>query len=104
MYSVDTRHQTGRIRQYPSRARRARGITIEDAERDTHVSKRYLHALKTRTSAFPAPVYARGFRVPTPGTGLNPEELIRVFPIRSSRSTSAAAEHQPPVGNTINMN
>ncbi len=65
-----------------SRARRARGITLEDAERDTHVSKRYLQALETEEfTAFPAPVYARGFlRTYSRYLGLNPEELIRVFP------------------------
>lgn len=65
-----------------SRARRARGITIEDAERDTHVSRRYLQALETEDfSIFPAPVYARGFlRTYSRYLGLNPEELVRVFP------------------------
>lgn len=65
-----------------SRARRARAITLEDAERDTHVSRRYLQALETEDFAvFPAPVYARGFlRTYSRYLGLNPEELIRVFP------------------------
>ncbi len=65
-----------------SRARRARGITIEDAERDTHVSKRYLQALESEDfSLFPAPVYARGFlRTYSRYLGLNPDELVRVFP------------------------
>jgi cytoskeletal protein RodZ len=65
-----------------SRARRARGITLEDAERDTHVSRRYLQALESEDfSSFPAPVYARGFlRTYSRYLGLNPEELIRVFP------------------------
>jgi cytoskeletal protein RodZ len=65
-----------------SRARRARGITLEDAERDTHVSRRYLTALETEDfSVFPAPVYARGFlRTYSRYLGLNPEELMRVFP------------------------
>jgi hypothetical protein len=65
-----------------SRARRSRGITIEDAERDTHVSRRYLQALESEDfSLFPAPVYARGFlRTYSRYLGLNPEELVRVFP------------------------
>src|SRR3972149_2464576 len=65
-----------------SRARRARGITIEDAERHTHVSRRYLQALETEEFAiFPAPVYARGFlRTYSRYLGLNPQELVRVFP------------------------
>ena len=65
-----------------SRARRARAITLEDVERDTHVSKRYLQALENEDfSVFPAPVYARGFlRTYSRYLGLNPEELLRVFP------------------------
>jgi cytoskeletal protein RodZ len=65
-----------------SRTRRARGITLEDAERDTHVSRRYLQALENEEfTAFPAPVYARGFlRTYARYLGLNPEELVRVFP------------------------
>lgn len=65
-----------------SRARRARGITLEDAERDTHVSRRYLQALEAEDfSVFPAPVYARGFlRTYSRYLGLNPDELLRVFP------------------------
>jgi cytoskeletal protein RodZ len=65
-----------------SRARRARAITLEDVERDTHVSKRYLEALENEDfSIFPAPVYARGFlRTYARYLGLNPEELIRIFP------------------------
>ena len=65
-----------------SRARRARAITLEDVERDTHVSRRYLQALENEDfSIFPAPVYARGFlRTYSRYLGLNPEELLRVFP------------------------
>lgn len=65
-----------------SRARRARGISLEDAEKDTHVSRRYLQALETEDfSVFPAPVYARGFlRTYSRYLGLNPDELLRVFP------------------------
>lgn len=65
-----------------SRTRRARGITLEDAERDTHVSRRYLAALESEDfSVFPAPVYARGFlRTYSRYLGLNPEELLRIFP------------------------
>jgi cytoskeletal protein RodZ len=65
-----------------SRARRARAITLEDVERDTHVSRRYLQALENEDfSLFPAPVYARGFlRTYSRYLGLNPEELLRIFP------------------------
>jgi cytoskeletal protein RodZ len=65
-----------------SRARRSRAITLEDVERDTHVSRRYLQALENEDfTIFPAPVYARGFlRTYSRYLGLNPEELLRVFP------------------------
>ncbi len=65
-----------------SRARRARAITLEDVERDTRVSKRYLAALEDEDfSIFPAPVYARGFlRTYSRYLGLNAEELLRIFP------------------------
>lgn len=65
-----------------SRARRARAITLEDVERDTHVSRRYLQALENEDfSIFPAPVYARGFlRTYSRYLGLNSDELIRLFP------------------------
>jgi cytoskeletal protein RodZ len=65
-----------------SRARRARAITLEDVERDTHVSRRYLQALENEDfSIFPAPVYARGFlRTYSRYLGLNPDELLRIFP------------------------
>lgn len=78
-----------------SRARRARGITLEDAERDTHVSRRYLTALENEDfSVFPAPVYARGFlRTYARYLGLNPDELLRVFP----NGDIAPAEIAPPL-------
>lgn len=65
-----------------SRARRARAITLADVERDTRVSRRYLEALENEDfSIFPAPVYARGFlRTYSRYLGLNPEELLRIFP------------------------
>ena len=76
------RPRTGELGNTLSRARRARAITLEDVERDTHVSRRYLEALENEDfSIFPAPVYARGFlRTYSRYLGLNPEELIRIFP------------------------
>ena len=74
--------RTGELGNTLSRARRARAITLEDVERDTHVSRRYLQALENEDfSIFPAPVYARGFlRTYARYLGLNPDELLRVFP------------------------
>ncbi|HXH21834.1 MAG TPA: helix-turn-helix domain-containing protein [Dehalococcoidia bacterium] len=90
-----------------SRARRARAITLEDAERDTHVSKRYLQALENEDfSVFPAPVYARGFlRTYSRYLGLNPEELIRVFPNQElTVDITPLPAISRPVGNSISMN
>lgn len=90
-----------------SRARRARAITLEDAERDTHVSRRYLQALENEDfSAFPAPVYARGFlRTYSRYLGLNPDELIRVFPNQElTVDITPLPTISRPVANSINMN
>jgi hypothetical protein len=90
-----------------SRARRARAITLEEAERDTHVSKRYLQALENEDfSAFPAPVYARGFlRTYSRYLGLNPEELIRVFPNQElTVDITPLPSVSRPAVNSINMN
>ncbi|HLG10592.1 MAG TPA: helix-turn-helix domain-containing protein [Dehalococcoidia bacterium] len=80
--SPQVRPRTGELGNTLSRARRARAITLEDVERDTRVSKRYLAALEDEDfSIFPAPVYARGFlRTYSRYLGLNPEELLRIFP------------------------
>jgi hypothetical protein len=80
--SPQPRPRTGELGNTLSRARRARAISLEDVERDTRVSKRYLAALEDEDfSIFPAPVYARGFlRTYARYLGLNPEELLRVFP------------------------
>jgi len=80
--AAQLRPRTGELGNTLSRARRARAITLEDVERDTHVSRRYLEALENEDfSIFPAPVYARGFlRTYSRYLGLNPEELIRIFP------------------------
>jgi len=90
-----------------SRARRARGITLEDVERDTHVSRRYLQALEAEDfSIFPAPVYARGFlRTYSRYLGLNPEELIRIFPNGSLTVdiTPLPVVNRPPA-QVININ
>ena len=64
------------------RAREARGLTLEDAERDTRISRRYLQALETEQfEAIPAPVYARGFlRSYSQYLGLDPQEMLSLFP------------------------
>jgi cytoskeletal protein RodZ len=63
-------------------ARVARGLTIEDAERDTRISKRYLEALEREDfSAFPAPFYARAFlRTYAQYLGLDAAQLLAALP------------------------
>lgn len=65
------------------RARQARGITIEDAERATRIPRRYLEALEQENfGILPAPVYARGFLRSYSGyLGLDPAELLPFFPV-----------------------
>lgn len=64
------------------RAREARGLTLEDAERDTRISRRYLQALESEQfEVIPAPVYARGFlRSYSQYLGLDPQEALSLFP------------------------
>ncbi len=59
-----------------------RGLTLEDAERDTRISKRYLQALESEQfEIIPAPVYARGFlRSYSQYLGLDPQEMLELFP------------------------
>lgn len=64
-----------------SQARVARGLTLEDCERDTRISKRYLDALEREDwKIFPAPVYSRAFlRTYAAYLGLDPQQLMRMF-------------------------
>lgn len=64
-----------------SEARIARGLTLEDCERDTRISKRYLDALEREDwKVFPAPVYSRAFlRTYAQYLSLDPRELMRMF-------------------------
>jgi len=64
-----------------SQARVARGLTLEDCERDTRISKRYLDALEREDwKIFPAPVYSRAFlRTYAQYLSLNPADLMRQF-------------------------
>ena len=54
---------------------------LEDAERDTRISRRYLQALETEQfDVIPAPVYARGFlRSYSQYLGLDPQEMLALF-------------------------
>ena len=65
------------------RARTAKGITVEDAERVTRIPRKYLEALELENfGILPAPVYARGFlRSYASFLGLEPNELLPFFPV-----------------------
>lgn len=64
-----------------AQARSQRGLTLEDCERDTRISKRYLDALEREDwDVFPAPVYSRAFlRTYAQYLGQDATELMRVF-------------------------
>lgn len=72
----------GELGSWLVRAREARGLTLEDAERDTRISRRYLQALEAEQfEVIPAPVYARGFlRSYSQYLGLDPEDMLALFP------------------------
>jgi Helix-turn-helix domain/PASTA domain len=76
-----------------SQARLARGLSLEDAERSTLISRRFLRALETQDySVFPAPVYARGFlRTYSRFLGLDPEQQVRELPIAWNDTPRLAA-------------
>jgi len=63
-------------------ARVARGLSLQDAERDTRISGRYLEALEAEDfGVFPATVYSRAFfRTYAQYLGLDAHELLRLFP------------------------
>jgi transcriptional regulator with XRE-family HTH domain len=65
------------------RARQARGLTLEEVERDTRISRRYLQALENENfGLLPAPVYARGFlSTYARYLGLEPANLLPLFPV-----------------------
>ncbi|MEO8540733.1 MAG: helix-turn-helix domain-containing protein [bacterium] len=81
-----------------TRAREARGLTLEDAERDTRISRRYLQALEgEQFEVIPAPVYARGFlRSYSQYLGLDPSEALSMFPREDDPEYQRVAEATTP--------
>lgn len=63
-------------------ARKARGLTLRDVERDTRISTKYLQALEEeRLEVLPAPVYARAFtRTYAQYLGLDAARLVQQLP------------------------
>jgi transcriptional regulator with XRE-family HTH domain len=91
-----------------SQARVARGLTLEDCERDTRISKRYLDALEREDwKIFPAPVYSRAFlRTYAQYLGLSPVELMRQFHAQTEEPPPAFKPlpeiQAPPATGTMN--
>lgn len=79
-------------------AREARGLTLEDAERDTRISRRYLQALEEEQfSIIPAPVYARGFlRSYSQYLGLDPQEAMARYPREEDAYAAPIAQPATP--------
>jgi len=81
-----------------AQARLAKGISLEDAERGTRISKRFLIALEARDySVFPAPVYARGFlRTYCRYLGLDPEPELSALPLAWDQEPAIPARPSMP--------
>jgi transcriptional regulator with XRE-family HTH domain len=80
-------------------ARVARGLTLEDCERDTRISKRYLDALEREDwKIFPAPVYSRAFmRTYSQYLGLDPQALMRAMTAREEQQEPATIKPLPEI-------
>ena len=87
-----------------AQAREASGRTLEDAERDTRIARRYLQALEDEQfDRIPAPVYARGFlRSYSQYLGLEANALLARFPRKpgygGGASGGPASRENPPAG------
>lgn len=70
-------------------ARRSRGLSLEEVERDTRISRRYLEALEAEDfNALPDHIFGRGFlRIYAQYLGLDPQDLVSFYP------TGPLAEH-----------
>lgn len=81
-----------------SQARIARGLALEDCERDTRISKRYLDALEREDwKIFPAPVYSRAFlRTYAQYLGLDPHLLMRMLKEQEEPEIKPLPEIAPP--------
>lgn len=81
-----------------AQARVARGLSLEDCERDTRISKRYLDALEREDwRVFPAPVYSRAFlRTYAQYLGLDPSTLMRMYQAQEEPELKPLPEVRPP--------
>ncbi|MBI5288399.1 MAG: helix-turn-helix domain-containing protein [Chloroflexi bacterium] len=89
-----------------SQARVSRGLTLEDCERDTRISRRYLDALEREDwKVFPAPVYSRAFlRTYSQYLGLNAAELMRLFQSQTEEPIIRPLPEVPGPASTASMN
>jgi cytoskeletal protein RodZ len=73
----------GSLGEILQRARLTQGLSLDQVEQATHISRRYLEALEQEHfSVLPAPVYARGFlRTYASFLGLEPAQLMPLFPV-----------------------
>jgi len=73
-------------------ARRARGVSLEQATRDIHISKNYLGALEAEDySEFPGEAYVTGFiRTYAGYLEIDPEPLIERYRMQQAASRAAA--------------
>ncbi len=73
----------GSLGEILQRARLTQGLSLEQVEQATHISRRYIEALEhEHFTILPAPVYARGFlRTYASFLGLEPTKLMPLFPV-----------------------
>jgi cytoskeletal protein RodZ len=88
-----------------TQARQSRGLTLEAAERDTRIARRYLEALEREDfGALPAQVFARGFlRSYSQYLGLDPAQVLPLMPREGPEPRiQALPEVTESTGGTIN--
>ncbi|MFN8556533.1 MAG: helix-turn-helix domain-containing protein [Dehalococcoidia bacterium] len=78
--------------------REAKGLGLEEVERETRIVRRYLLALEAEDfTIFPAEVYARGFlRSYSSFLGLNVPEMMALFPQAADGDPPAMTSHAEP--------
>ena len=78
-------------------AREARGVSLEDVQRELHIRERYLQALENDAfEDLPGDVYTRGFlRSYARYLGLDPAELIDRLPRPAAPLRAQPAEEEP---------
>ena len=85
-----------------SEARLSRGLSLEDVERGTHISRRFIAALEAHDyGIFPAPIYARGFlRTYCRFLDMDPEPELDALP---PAWAAPAPKELPPVSRPIDV-